>query len=101
MQARPRERFRLARISVVVICAIALASHASGDPPPPRETRLIMSGRSVAVSDETSAIAENPANVAFLPGAEARYTWVRTAMSSPEPQRGHIIALGAPLPFNL
>ncbi|WP_437482772.1 signal peptide peptidase SppA [Sorangium sp. So ce1014] len=54
-------------------------------------------GKAVASSDDTSAIAVNPANLSFLPGTELRWTWVSTGSASPLPARGHSIALGVPL----
>jgi protease-4 len=58
-------------------------------------------GRSIAGNDESSAVATNPANVAFLPAWEARFTWVRTGASSPDPGRGQAFDLGLRLPFQL
>ena len=65
--------------------------------PPVREDRLPVPGRSVASNDQSSAIAQNPANLAFLPATELRWTWIRTGQGSPVPLRGHASDLGFPL----
>lgn len=54
-------------------------------------------GRGVAGVEDAASIAVNPANLAFLPGPELRWTTVWTAAASPLPARGHSIALGLPL----
>ena len=52
------------------------AAHAS-DPFPTRAERIFSPGRSVAGDDSAEAIAQNPANLAYLPGVEGRWTGVR------------------------
>ncbi|NUQ79507.1 MAG: signal peptide peptidase SppA [Polyangiaceae bacterium] len=54
-------------------------------------------GRALAGVEDTASIAVNPANLAFLPGPELRWTTVWTSTASPLPARGHSIALGLPL----
>jgi hypothetical protein len=54
-------------------------------------------GKGLASGDDTSAIAVNPANLAFLPDPELRWTWVWPSSASPLPARGHSVSLGMPL----
>jgi protease-4 len=56
-------------------------------------------GRSLVGTDDASAIAHSPANIAFLPGAELRWTAVSMQEPSPLPWRGHSIDLAAPFFF--
>lgn len=70
-------------------------------PPPAREDRIPSPGRPLAADDDASALAVNPANLAFLAATELRWTWVRTGHDSPYPTRGHAIDFGVPLPFRL
>lgn len=55
---------------------------------------VIDPGRSAASGDDTTAIAQNPANLAFLPGAELRWTSVWTPDSAGLPLRGHSFGAG-------
>lgn len=69
--------------------------------PAPRAQRVAEPGRSVAGSDDSSALVLNPANLAFLPGAELRWNWVRTGDDAPATGRGHSFAVASSLPFGL
>jgi len=88
----------LSRVALASALALGLvAGDARAIEPPVREDRLPVPGRSVASNDQSSAIAQNPANLAFLPAAELRWTWIRTGQASPNPLRGHAFDLGLPL----
>src|SRR5262249_47406793 len=54
-------------------------------------------GRSVASGDDSTSIAVNPANLAFLPSPELRWTWAWTDTGSPLPNRGNTLGFGLPL----
>jgi protease-4 len=69
--------------------------------PEPRAQRVPEPGRAVASSDDSSALVLNPANLAFMPGAELRWNWVRTGLDSPSQARGHSFAFAGALPFGL
>ena len=63
---------------VTAVSALVLApAIASADPFPPRAERILSPGRSVAAEDSAEALVLNPANLANLPGGEARWTGVR------------------------
>lgn len=56
-----------------------------------------MPGRPLATNDDASALAQNPANLGFLPAPELRWTVVNPHESSKVPNRGHSFDLGLPL----
>jgi len=53
----------------------------------------------VASGDDASAIAYNPANLAFMPAPELRWTWAWTGAGAPVPLQGHAFDLGLPVWF--
>ncbi|HEU4583550.1 MAG TPA: signal peptide peptidase SppA, partial [Polyangiaceae bacterium] len=65
------------------------------------QQRLPELGRSVASTDDSTALALNPANLAFLPGSELRWTGTFMPEDVSVPWRGHAFALALPLPFSL
>lgn len=70
-------------------------AHAS-EPFPTRAERILSPGRSVAAEDGAEALVLNPANLAYMPGYELRWTGVRC----PDTRRvacGHAVDLAAPL----
>ncbi len=84
-------------IACVVVVGTSATELVLAEPPPPRETLIPSPGRSIAGNDQSSAIATNPANLAFLPTWEARWTWVRTGDASAQPGRGHAFNFALPL----
>ena len=52
----------------------------------------------MAGTDDTTALVQNPANLAFLPGSEFRWSAVFLDESNQVPWQGHAFALGFPLP---
>lgn len=97
----PGQRLRRALSATLLgICALVAASPAEAVPPVPKASAPVPDpGRALASGDDASAIAVNPANLAFMPEPELRWTWVRTGHDSPLPERGHSFALGFPLWF--
>ena len=91
----------MARIAAAIglgSIGLLLATTALATQPPLTPSEPIPSpGRSLASDDDTTAIAVNPANLAFLPAPELRWQWAWTEATSPLPGRGHAISLGAPL----
>jgi protease-4 len=71
------------------------------DPPPPRLSEPVPDpGKGSTSSDDTTAIAINPANLVFLPTYELRWNLVWTGAASPLPARGNSFAAGLPIgPF--
>ncbi len=64
-----------------------------------RPTALPPLGRDPVSSADTTAVVMNPAVLAFMPGAELRWTGVFMSENSTLPQQGHAIGLGFPIPF--
>jgi protease IV len=101
-----RKPFSL-RWSAVALAGAAVLSASSHAPaqelvsPTARAQRVAEPGRSVAGSDDSSALVINPANLAFMPGAELRWNWVRTGEDALTAARGHAVALASTLPFGL
>jgi protease-4 len=97
MTRRPLRRAALA-------CAFALLGSIPGrtaEAIPPRASDPVPDpGKGITNADDTSAIALNPANLAFLPGPEFRFNAVWTGPASPLPNRGDSLAVGVPIgPF--
>jgi protease IV len=67
----------------------------------PRPERLPDPGRSTASSDDSTAINNNPANLAFLPGGEFRWSSVYLDEDLSSPLQGHAFSAAARLPFSL
>ena len=82
----------LALLSPVVFAVHARAS----EPLPTRAEKIASPGRSVVSDDSSEAVSLNPANVAYAPGAELRWTGV----SCPGTQKvgcGHAFSASTPL----
>jgi protease-4 len=85
--------------TAIALCLFGLASPALAQEVVDRPTRLPALGRSVATTDDTTALVLNPANLGFMPGAEFRWSSVYLDESNQVPWQGHALALGFPLPF--
>src|SRR4051812_33866923 len=88
-------------VSLILAMIVAYARDArAGEPFPTRAERISSPGRSAASDDSAEAMSLNPANLAFLPAWEARWTGVRC----PDTKKvgcGHSFAAAAPLLFGL
>ncbi len=82
----------LALVALGAARADAAPPHASDPVPDP--------GKGITNADDTTAIAQNPADLAFLPGPEVRWGLVWTGSASTVPTRGTSFAAGVPIgPF--
>ncbi len=99
---RPR-CLRFVLLSAAALLCVCSAPSAQAQEPVPlaRAERVPEPGRNVASSDNSSALVVNPANLAFMPGAEFRWLWVRTGQGASSPARGHSFALAGALPFGI
>jgi protease-4 len=80
---------------------LAWSGAAGAAPMPASAEHVETPGRSTA-SDETSqAIVLNPANLAFLPAAEVRWTWVQCPDQATKVGCGHALEVATPLFFGL
>lgn len=83
----------------IAAAAVALGLHAAAQEPVQRTTRLPALGRSIAASDDTTALVLNPANLAFMPSSELRWSAIFLDETNQVPWQGHAFAFGFPLPF--
>ncbi|MGD0528369.1 MAG: S49 family peptidase, partial [Polyangiaceae bacterium] len=72
---------------------------ARADPLPTSAEHVEAPGRSVASDDTAEAIVVNPANLAFLPAPEARWTYVYCPSDVEKVGCGHAWEIATPLPF--
>lgn len=77
------------------------SSTAHAQTPVVRPERLPELGRSVVTSDDSTATRSNPANLAFMPSTELRWSSVYLEEDLEVPWQGHAISLATPLPFSL
>jgi len=84
-----------------VLASVGFAGPSRAQAPVVLQQRLPELGRSVASTDDATALAVNPANLAFLPGSELRWTGTFMPDDVSVPWRGHAFSLGIPLPFSL
>lgn len=91
------------RISLPLAALVVMvwASPGRAQAPLVAQQRLPEVGRSVASTDDSTALVLNPANLAFLPGAELRWTGTFLRDEAEVPWQGHAFALAVPLPFSL
>jgi protease-4 len=71
------------------------------DPLPTSAEHVETPGRSIASDDTTDALVTSPANLAWLPGPELRWTWIRCPDEVVKVGCGHAWSVGTPLPFGL
>ena len=71
------------------------------DPLPLSAEHVPTPGRSVASDDTSQAVVLNPANLAFLPAPELRWTWVVCPSDALTTGCGHAWEVATPLPFGL
>jgi protease-4 len=84
----------------LVALACALAPGASRAEPPLSPSEPLPSpGKHIATDDDASAVSVNPANLAFVPEPEVRWTWTYTGEYADLPVRGHAFDVASPLWF--
>ncbi|MBV9946991.1 MAG: signal peptide peptidase SppA, partial [Myxococcales bacterium] len=80
--------------------ALVVGSASSrAEPLPTSAEHVATPGRSVASDDTADAVVLNPANLAFLPGPELRWTWLRCPNEAVKVGCGHAWEAATPLPF--
>lgn len=94
---RAPRAYRHAAASALLLTLGALGS--SAQEPVQRPMPLPAPGRSVAGNGDSTAIVENPANLAFLPGAEFRWQGFFLDDRARVPSQGHAFGLAFPLPL--
>ncbi len=76
-----------------------VASGASAQFPTDQPTRLPAFGKSPVTNDDSSALVQNPGNLAFLPASELRWSSVYLNEDAQAPWQGHAFAFAFPIPF--
>src|SRR5208283_2540371 len=89
------------RMVSVLGAGLALVRIAHADPLPTSADHVVSPGRSMAADDTAEAVVLNPANLAYLPAPELRWTWVRCPDDAVVVGCGHALEGAAPLPFGL
>src|ERR1700733_15425084 len=95
---------RLTRgVGAVLAAALGLLLASSGraDPLPTSAEHVATPGRSIASDDTGDAVVLNPANLAWLPAPELRWTWVNCPDDAMKVGCGHAWEAATPLPFDL
>ncbi|HTV19459.1 MAG TPA: signal peptide peptidase SppA [Polyangiaceae bacterium] len=99
---QPRRSKRFLRFGYGLGLVLLLAPAASqAQAPVVQQQRIPELGRSVAGTDDSTALVLNPANLAFLPASELRWTGTFLREDAEVPWQGHAFALAFPLPFSL
>lgn len=83
-------------VLVFLTLAPALAEAQNGTQ---RPTTLPTFGRTLVGNDDSTAIVQNPANLAYLPGAELRWTGAFLNENAATPSQGHAIGFAFPFEF--
>ncbi len=86
---------------VAVMAMLAWAGPGAADPLPTSAEHVATPGRSVASDDTADAIVLNPANLAWLPAGELRWTWVNCPDDAIKVGCGMDWEGAVPLPFGL
>ena len=91
----------LGALGAVGLFTLVSGSAVRADPLPTSAEHVVTPGRSVASDDTSQAIVVNPANLAFLPAIEGRWTWVYCPGETEKVGCGHSWEAAMPLPFGL
>jgi protease-4 len=93
-----------ARAIGIGLMGLLFGSHArlaKADPLPLSAEHVEAPGRDPASDDTSQAIVLNPANLAWLPAPELRWTWVACQDTTAKVGCGHAWEVATPLPFGL
>src|SRR5215212_8687332 len=85
-------------LALVVAGALVVGS-AHAQFPANQPTRQPVFGKSPVTNDDSSALVQNPANLAFLPSSELRWSSVYLNERARVPWQGHALAFAFPIPF--
>ena len=91
------------RVAATLGLSFALSSLfsavASAQFPADQPTRQPAFGKSPVTNDDSSALVQNPANLAFMPASELRWSSVYLNEGAQVPWQGHALAFAFPIPF--
>ena len=84
----------------LIFAAYSLCPKSAGAQFPSNEPiRQPVFGKSPVTNDDSSALVQNPANLAFLPASELRWSSVYLNEGARVPWQGHALAFAFPIPF--
>src|SRR5258706_9556524 len=84
----------------LIFAAYSLCPKSAGAQFPTNEPiRQPVFGKSPVTNDDSSALVQNPANLAFLPATELRWSSVYLNEGARVPWQGHAFAFAFPIPF--
>ena len=86
---------------VLALLLAALPRPARAEPLPTSVAHVVLPDRSRVTDDTSQAIVLNPANLAWLPGPELRWTWLHCPDEAVKVGCGDAWEAAAPLPFDL
>jgi protease-4 len=91
---------RIGALSTLLAAAgLLTASRAQAQFPSDQPTRLPALGRSAVSDEDSTALVVNPANLAFLPREELRWTGMFLNEDATASYQGHAFAFAFPIPF--
>jgi protease-4 len=85
--------------TLLFAAGLLTAAHAGAQFPSDQATRLPALGRSAVSDDDSTALVVNPANLAFLPREELRWTGMFLNENATASFQGHAFAFAFPIPF--
>src|SRR5215472_12544694 len=88
-------------IAGILLGALSATPALASEPLPTSAEHVPAPGRSIVSDETTDAIVLNPANLAFLPAPELRWTWVQCPDNTVMVGCGHAWEIGTPLIFGV
>jgi protease-4 len=93
-------RIRAVAALGLIFAAYSLCPKSAGAQFPANEPiRQPVLGKSPVTNDDSSALVQNPANLAFMPASELRWSSVYLNEGARVPWQGHALAFAFPIPF--
>ena len=96
---RSRSRAKRAVPTLLLGAGVLITSGAHAQFPSDQPTRLPALGRSAVSDDDSTALVVNPANLAFIPGAELRWNGMFLNEDSTASYQGHAFSTAFPIQF--
>ncbi|HYP89029.1 MAG TPA: signal peptide peptidase SppA, partial [Polyangiaceae bacterium] len=88
-----------ATLGLTFALSSSYSSRAHAQFPLNQPTRMPVFGKSPVSNDDSSALVQNPANLAFLPASELRWSSVYLNERARAPWQGHAFSFAFPIPF--
>ncbi len=92
-------RTRAASFALTLVASTLFSTLAAAQFPTNQPTRQPIFGKSPVSNDDSSSLVQNPANIAFLPAPELRWSSLYLNEDARIPWQGHALAFAFPIPF--